>query len=64
MRVQVRHPNILTFQFSAEIEREEGGVVRPTVYIVTEPVMPLAEKVKELDLTGVQRCVWGLGFRV
>ena len=35
-------------------------MVKPTVYIVTEAVMPLSEKIKELDLTGVQRCVWGL----
>jgi len=33
----------------------DGGVLKPTIYLVTEPVMPLAEKIKELDLQGTQR---------
>jgi hypothetical protein len=30
-------------------------VLKPTVYLVTEPVVPLAEKIQELDLQGTQR---------
>lgn len=59
----VRHPNVLSFLHSAEVETVEGSLVKPTIYIVTEPVMPLAEKVKELNLEGTQRdeyYAWGL----
>ncbi|KAJ7548604.1 hypothetical protein O6H91_07G018900 [Diphasiastrum complanatum] len=59
----VRHPNILAFLHGTEVESMEGGVTKPTVYIVTEPVMPLAEKIKELNLEGIQReeyYAWGL----
>ena len=40
----------------------EGSVVKPTIYIVTEPVMPLAEKVKELNLEGTQRFIFWKSF--
>lgn len=59
----VRHPNVLSFLHSAEVEVVEGSTVRPTIYIVTEPVMPLSEKIKELGLEGTQRdeyYAWGL----
>jgi hypothetical protein len=51
----VRHPNVLVFLHSTEAEMVEGSVVKPTIYLVTEPVMPLADKIKELDLQGTQR---------
>ncbi|KAF3772535.1 N-terminal kinase-like protein [Nymphaea thermarum] len=59
----VRHPNILSFLHSTEVEVVDGSVVKPTIYIVTEPVMPLSEKIKELGLEGTQRdeyYSWGL----
>ena len=52
---QVRHPNILSFLHSAEIETYDAGSPKVTIYIVTEPVMPLSEKIKELGLEGTQR---------
>eukprot|EP00249_Psilotum_nudum_P023155 c28764_g1_i1 orf=1228-3660(-) len=59
----VRHPNVLSFLHSTEAEIMEGSLVKPTIYIVTEPVMPLEEKIKELNLQGTQRneyYAWGL----
>ncbi|KAJ6697019.1 hypothetical protein OIU85_003386 [Salix viminalis] len=59
----VRHPNILSFLHSTEVETVEGSSSRITIYIVTEPVMPLSEKIKELGLEGTQRdeyYAWGL----
>ncbi|KAL2330200.1 hypothetical protein Fmac_017781 [Flemingia macrophylla] len=59
----VRHPNILSFLHSAEIETHDAGSPKVTIYIVTEPVMPLSEKIKELGLEGTQRdeyYAWGL----
>lgn len=52
---QVRHPNILSFLHSTEIETHDGGSLKVTIYIVTEPVMPLSDKIKELGLEGTQR---------
>lgn len=52
---QVRHPNVLAFLHSTEVENIDGGVAKPTIYLVTEPVMPLSEKIQELDLQGTQR---------
>lgn len=52
---QVRHPNILSFLHSTEAENFDGSSAKVTIYIVTEPVMPLAEKLKELGLKGTQR---------
>ncbi|KAK7295170.1 hypothetical protein RJT34_18075 [Clitoria ternatea] len=59
----VRHPNILSFLHSAEIETHDAGSTKVTIYIVTEPVMPLSEKIKELGLEGTPRdeyYAWGL----
>ncbi|GMH15454.1 hypothetical protein Nepgr_017295 [Nepenthes gracilis] len=59
----VRHPNILSFLHSTEVETIDGSTARVTIYIVTEPVMPLSEKIKELGLDGRQRdeyYAWGL----
>lgn len=52
---QVRHPNILSFLHSTEVENFDGSTNKITIYIVTEPVMPLSEKIKELGLEGSQR---------
>ncbi|CAN0877207.1 N-terminal kinase-like protein [Linum grandiflorum] len=59
----VRHPNILSFLHSTELEAFDGSVSRVTLYMVTEPVIPLSEKIKELGLEGTQRdeyYAWGL----
>ncbi|CAI5467360.1 unnamed protein product, partial [Closterium sp. Yama58-4] len=59
----LRHPNVLSFLNSLEVEKEEGGVQKPTIYIITEPVMPLDLRLKELKLKGPQRdeyYAWGL----
>lgn len=59
----VRHPNILAFLHSTEVENFDGTSTKITIYIVTEPVMPLSEKIKELGLEGSQRdeyYAWGL----
>ncbi|KAE8668509.1 hypothetical protein F3Y22_tig00112305pilonHSYRG00211 [Hibiscus syriacus] len=58
-----RHPNILSFLHSTEVESFDGPSPKVTIYIVTEPVMPLSEKIKELGLEGKQRdeyYAWGL----
>lgn len=52
---QLRHPNVISFLNSVEVEKEEGGVVKPTLYIITEPVAPLPDKLQELNLRGNQR---------
>jgi len=52
---QVRHPNILSFLHSTEIETFDGGSSKVTIYIVTEPVMPLSDKIQELGLEGTKR---------
>ncbi|XP_059627888.1 uncharacterized protein LOC132270713 [Cornus florida] len=59
----VRHPNILSFLYSTEVETSDGTSTKVTIYIVTEPVLPLSEKIKELGLEGTQRdeyYAWGL----
>ncbi|KAI3869199.1 hypothetical protein MKW92_022491 [Papaver armeniacum] len=59
----VRHPNILSFLHSTEAEIFDGATPKHTIYIVTEPVMPLSEKIKELGLEDTQRdeyYAWGL----
>ncbi|XP_021754954.1 probable inactive serine/threonine-protein kinase scy1 [Chenopodium quinoa] len=59
----VRHPNILSFLHSTEVEMFDGSNTKITIYIVTEPVTPLSEKIKELGLDGKQRdeyYAWGL----
>ena len=50
--LQLRHPNILAFKDTAEVE-EKGETV---IYLVTEPVKPLADCLDELDMTGSARC--------
>ncbi|XP_028083240.1 probable inactive serine/threonine-protein kinase scy1 isoform X5 [Camellia sinensis] len=50
---------------SARMEAETfvGSTAKVTIYIVTEPVMPLSEKIRELGLEGTQRdeyYAWGL----
>jgi len=52
---QVRHPNILSFLHSTEVETVDAGSPKVTIYMVTEPVMPLSDKIKELGLEGSQR---------
>ncbi|XP_043816888.1 N-terminal kinase-like protein isoform X2 [Manihot esculenta] len=57
------HPNILSFLYSTEVETFDGSTSRITLYMVTEPVMPLSDKIKELGLEGTQRdeyYAWGL----
>ncbi|KAK7356777.1 hypothetical protein VNO80_16053 [Phaseolus coccineus] len=59
----VRHPNILSFLHSTEIETVDAGSPKVTIYMVTEPVMLLSDKIKELGLEGTQRdeyYAWGL----
>ncbi|KAG0466505.1 hypothetical protein HPP92_018085 [Vanilla planifolia] len=59
----VRHPNIVSFIHSSESEILDGSSAKHMIYIVTEPVMPLSEKIKELNLEGTQRdeyYAWGL----
>jgi hypothetical protein len=51
----VRHPNILSFLHSTEAEVPDGPAMKHTIYIVTEPVVPLSEKLKELNLGSTQR---------
>ena len=49
--MQLRHPNILAFKDTAEVE-EKGETV---IYLVTEPCKPLADALEELDMTGSAR---------
>ena len=48
----MRHPNILAFKDTVEVE--EKGLT--TIYIVTEPVKPLTTVLDELHLAGPSRC--------
>lgn len=43
---QLRHPNILQFKETAEVE-ERGETV---IYLVTEACMPLADHLQRLDI--------------
>jgi len=45
----------LSFLHSTEIETFDGGSSNVTIYLVTEPVIPLSDKIKELGLEGAQR---------
>lgn len=49
--VQLRHPNLLAYKDSTEMN-EKGATV---IMLVTEPVKPLKEVLKELDLQGQHR---------
>jgi len=51
---QLRHPHVLQFKDSVEVEGDKGGAV--TLYLVTEPVQPLSTVLQELRLEGSQRC--------
>ncbi|KAJ0857400.1 hypothetical protein HanRHA438_Chr13g0589681 [Helianthus annuus] len=53
--IRVRYPNILSFLHGTDNEISDGSTTKVVVYIVTEPVTPLAEKIKELGLQGIQR---------
>ncbi len=50
---QLRHPNLLVYKDTAEVD-ERGEAV---IYLVTEPVKPLDEALRDLRLDGTQRCV-------
>ena len=64
VKAQVRHPNILAFKDTLEMEEKHETVI----YVVTEPVTPLEELLAELDVQGEARCaahvtqssLWGL----
>ena len=49
---QVRHPNILALKDTLEVE--DKGVT--TLYIITEPVTPLADILKDHSMEGPARC--------
>ena len=51
-QVQVRHPNILAFKDTLELEEKHETVI----YVVTESVTPLEELLAELDVQGEARC--------
>ena len=51
IQLQLRHPNVLSFKDTAELE-ERGETI---IYIVTEPVTPLAEVLQSLDVAGPAR---------
>ena len=52
LALQLRHPNVLSFKDTAELD-ERGETV---IYLVTEPVTPLLEVLQTLDMTGPARC--------
>jgi hypothetical protein len=52
---QLRHPNVLEYKDSLEIEAGEKTGGGPVLYIVTEPVSPLNCKLNELNLQGADR---------
>ena len=51
VRLQLRHPNILSFKETLELE-EKGMTV---IYVVTEAVTPLADRLRQLDMSGPAR---------
>lgn len=55
--LQLRHPNILAFKDSIEVQ-EKGQHV---IYLVTEAVRPLITVLKELNLSGKHRQALALG---
>uniref|UniRef100_A0A7S0RU83 Protein kinase domain-containing protein n=1 Tax=Pyramimonas obovata TaxID=1411642 RepID=A0A7S0RU83_9CHLO len=48
----LRHPNVVEFKESIEIEQGEKSGEGPVIYIITEPVTPLDERLSSLDLKG------------
>jgi SCY1-like protein 1 len=58
--MQTRHPRVLTFEWSGETTVSGDTVL----YLVTEPVSPLATLLEELGLDADQRLVYlALGLR-
>ena len=53
--LQLRHPNVLSFKDTAELD-ERGETI---IYLVTEPVTALLEVLQSLDVTGPARCALG-----
>lgn len=51
--LQLRHPNVLAYKDSTELQ-EKGQTV---LYLVTQPVKPLKLVLDELNLSGQQRYV-------
>jgi SCY1-like protein 1 len=49
--LQVRHPNVLAFRDTLEVD-EKGAV---TLYVITEPVTPLVDILENLQLKGSSR---------
>jgi len=45
--LQLRHPNVLAFKFTVEVE-EKGDTI---IYLVTESVKPLADVLGDLAIT-------------
>lgn len=48
---QLRHPNLVAFKDTMEIE-EKGSI---TVYLITEPVKPLQMVLEDINLSGEHR---------
>ena len=55
---QLRHPHVLQFKDSVEVDGDKPGTV--TLYLVTEPVQPLSTVLQDLRLDGSQRCAPGV----
>jgi hypothetical protein len=49
---QLRHPNVVEFKDVFENEVGEKSGEGPVIYIITEPVTPLCERLKSLALQG------------
>ena len=48
----MRHPNLLAFRDSVELEQQGETVL----YLITEPVTPLAQVLEELDIDMAAKC--------
>jgi SCY1-like protein 1 len=58
--LQTKHPRVLTFEWTGETQASGSTVI----YLVTEPVQPLAELLAAVALEGEQRLMFlGLGLR-
>lgn len=51
--LQLRHPNVLAYKDSAEVQERNTTVV----YLVTEAAQPLINILEELDLPPAHKCV-------
>lgn len=51
--LQLRHPSVLTFKDTVEVE-ERGETV---IYLMTESVTPAAEVIKTVNVKGPERSV-------